>query len=300
MITILIEQVIYGLVLGSIYAMFAVGFSLVLGVMDTPNLAHGSFYMLASYIFAISIDNWNLSPLLAIIISVSIVTFIGILIERILLSRLYGLPLFTYMFSVILLTIGLDIAIQKFAGITWGHWPRYVTIHHLSDVSIDIGPLRTDLLKIIIVGVALILIFGMNWFVKKTKPGQALRAVVQDRETAYLMGINVDRLFTFCFALSIALAAIAGCLVGPVYAVEPEMGSEVLAKAFIIVLLAGFGNIMSTLIASLLLGVWENIAVSFVPAAFIYAAEFAVLILFFLIKGSDLVSWFSRAFIRSS
>ncbi|MBI4595256.1 MAG: branched-chain amino acid ABC transporter permease [Candidatus Tectomicrobia bacterium] len=287
---ILLEQLIYGCVLGSIYAMLAVGFSLVMGVMDTPNLAHGSFYMLASYIFAISMQDWGLHPLLSLVVSVAIVILLGLAVERGLLARLYHLPVFHYMFSVILLTIGLDIVMQKFAGIMWGHWPRYVTIPHLSDAFVQIGPLRTDLLKIIIVIVVFVLIFGLDFFVKRTKPGRALRAIVQDRETAFLMGINVDRLFTFCFVLSVGLAAVAGCLVGPVYSVEPEMGASVLAKAFVIVILAGFGNIRATLLASLLLGIWENLAVNFVPAAFIYAAEFIVLIIYFLFRGSDLIT----------
>lgn len=294
MLDILLEQIIYGFVLGSIYAMFAVGFSLVLGVMDTPNLAHGSFYMLASYIFTISTENWGLHPLLSLGISLAIVILLGIAVERGLLARLYHLPVFHYMFSVILVTIGLDIVMQKFAGIVWGHWPRYVTIPHLSDVFFMIGPLRTDLLKIVIIGVVFVLIFGLDFFVKRTKPGRALRAIVQDRETAFLMGINVDRLFTLCFVLSVGLAAIAGCLVGPVYSVEPEMGSGVLAKAFVIVILAGFGNIRATLVASLLLGIWENLAVNFVPPAFIYAAEFIVLILYFLVRGADLIPRFKK------
>jgi branched-chain amino acid transport system permease protein len=291
---ILLEQIIYGLVLGSIYAMVSVGFSLVLGVMDTPNLAHGSFYMLSSYLFSVAMETWGFSPWLAGLIAVSIIVLLGIAVEKGLLARLYGLPPFQYAFSVILLTIGLDIAFQKFAGIIWGHWPRYATIPHLSDVYINIGSLRIDLLKIVIVALSLGLIFALDFFIKKTKQGRALRAVVQDREAAPLMGINVSRLFTFCFALSIGLGAIAGCLVGSVYSIEPEMGAGMLGKAFVIVILAGFGNIRAALVASLLLGIWENLATSIMPPEFIYAAEFLLLIIFFLLKGADLISRFRR------
>lgn len=284
-ISILIEQLINGVVLGSIYALFATGFTFSLGVMDIPNMAHGSFYMLASFLFFTMYILVGCPFLVSVAIAIAATAVLGMLIEKLLISRFYDLPPFTFMFSVIVITIALDIAIKHAAGTVFGYWPRYIDIPYLCGRFISIGELNISYLKIAIIIVGVVVIWSLHLFITRTKNGNAVRAIVQDRETAWLMGINVRALFTVCFTIASGLAAVAGILGGPLYSLNPEMGSGILMKSFIIVIVAGFGNIWGTLIVSLALGLWENLSLNFLPSEFIYASEFALLILILLFKG---------------
>ena len=284
-ISILIEQLVNGVVLGSIYALFAIGFSFSLGVMDIPNMAHGSLYMFASFLFFTMNILAGFPVLVSIAIAIAATAALGMLIEKLLISRFYDLPPFTFMFSVIVITIALDIAIKHAVGTVFGYWPRYIDIPYLSGNFISIGESDISYLKIVIIFVGVVLIWSLHLFITRTKVGNAVRAIVQDREAASLMGINVRALFTICFTISSGLAAVAGVLGGPLYSLNPEMGSGVLMKSFVIVIVAGFGNIQGTLIVALALGLWENISVNFLPSEFVYASEFVLLILILLFKG---------------
>lgn len=286
--SILLEQTIYGLVLGSIYALFATGFSFIFGSMGLANFAQGAFYAVAGYFSYIMLTNLNWHPALALIVPVFLVAVIGIVVERVLLSRLYGRRGRDFFFGVVLVTFALYFIAERALGTTWSYWPKMYHIPALSDITIYLGPAKVDLLRILTFAIALLVAWGLSYFVKKTKPGKAIRAIVQDREAAPLMGINVATIFTMCFAIGTALGALAGVLVGPIYSLYPEMGHLVQFKAVVIIIIGGMGNIWGAWIAAMVIGLWENLSINWLPPAYTYAIEFAVIILFFIAKGANL------------
>ena len=248
----MIQILVYGAVISAIYAMLAVGFTLIFGVARILNLAHGSFYALGAYtVYALTAEA-HMPLWLAAILAVLLVALFGILIERVLVR-----PLRRSMLAVLLITLAVALMVEQVLLLIFGSEARNVpsfvsTAYHF--LGVDISGQRLLALS------AGILVLGGLWlFMQHTKLGAAILAISQDAEAAQYMGIPSDRMYSIVMGLSAGIAAAAGVLVAPFQTVIPAMGLLPLVKAFAIVVVGGLGSIPGSIIGALLLGYTETI-----------------------------------------
>lgn len=248
----MIQILVYGAVISAIYAMLAVGFTLIFGVARILNLAHGSFYALGAYTVYALTAKGQLPLWLAAILAVLLVALFGILIERVLVR-----PLRRSMLAVLLITLAVALMVEQVLLLIFGSEARNVpsfvsTAYHF--LGVDISGQRLLALT------AGILVLGGLWlFMQHTKLGAAILAISQDAEAAQYMGIPSDRMYSIVMGLSAGIAAAAGVLVAPFQTVIPGMGLLPLVKAFAIVVVGGLGSIPGSIIGALLLGYTETI-----------------------------------------
>lgn len=248
----MLQILIYGAVISSIYALLAVGFTLVFGVARILNLAHGSFYALGAYGVYTLTANVHLPLWLAAVISVFCVGLLGVLIERILVR-----PLRRSMLAVLLITLAVALMVEQILLLTFGSEARNVpslidATYHILDIDIS-GQ------RLLALAGSLIVLSGLWAFLQFTRLGTAVLAVSQDAEAAQYMGIPSDRMYSIVMGVSAAIAAIAGVLVAPFQTVIPSMGLLPLVKAFAIVVVGGLGSIAGSIVGALLLGYSETI-----------------------------------------
>jgi branched-chain amino acid transport system permease protein len=247
-----LQILIYGAVISSIYALLAVGFTLVFGVARILNLAHGSFYALGAYGVYTLTANVHLPLWLAAVVSVFCVGLLGVLIERILVR-----PLRRSMLAVLLITLAVALMVEQILLLTFGSEARNVpslidATYHILDIDIS-GQ------RLLALAGSLIVLSGLWAFLQFTRLGTAVLAVSQDAEAAQYMGIPSDRMYSIVMGVSAAIAAIAGVLVAPFQTVIPSMGLLPLVKAFAIVVVGGLGSIAGSIVGALLLGYSETI-----------------------------------------
>lgn len=248
----MVQIFVYGAVISAIYAMLAVGFTLIFGVARILNLAHGSFYALGAYtVYALTAEA-QLPLWLAAILAVLFVAAFGILVERVLVR-----PLRRSMLAVLLITLAVALMVEQVLLLIFGSEARNVpsfvsTSYHFAGV--DIGGQRLLALMAGIVALA-----ALWLFMQHTKLGTAILAISQDAEAAQYMGIPSDRIYSIVMGLSAGIAAAAGVLVAPFQTVIPSMGLLPLIKAFAIVVVGGLGSIPGSIVGALLLGYTETI-----------------------------------------
>jgi len=248
----LLQILIYGAVISSIYALLAVGFTLVFGVARILNLAHGAFYALGAYGVYTLTANVHLPLGLAAIIAVIFVAGLAILIERVLVR-----PLRRSMLAVLLITLAVALMVEQVLLLVFGSEARNVP----SLVDVTYHPLGVDISgqRLLALGGAIVVLAGLWAFLQFTRVGTAILAVSQDAEAAQYMGIPSDRMYSIVMGLSAGMAAAAGVLVAPFQSVIPSMGLLPLVKAFAIVVVGGLGSIAGSVVGALLLGFSETI-----------------------------------------
>lgn len=282
---VLIESLLNGLIQGSIYAIFAASFTIIFGVMDIPNMAHAALFAGGAYVFyqvtSLSGLPWPVGILAAIVV----VGLLGVVVERGVISRLYDRAESEYVFGVILATIGLARIFEQLFAQIWGHDPHALTVASLQNNQLAVGGLSVNHLEILVFVFAIANFGFLYWLINHTETGLGLQAIVQDRELARLKGVNVDRVFLVAFVLGSSMAGVAGVLNAAMFSLTPDMGASLLIKAFIIVILGGIGRVIGAAVAGYALGIYEAFAILYLSSYYIYASEFAVLILFFLLKG---------------
>ncbi|HEX2656491.1 MAG TPA: branched-chain amino acid ABC transporter permease [Xanthobacteraceae bacterium] len=248
----MVQILVYGAVISAIYAMLAVGFTLIFGVARILNLAHGSFYALGAYTVYALTTNANVPLWLAAILTVLLVAAFGVGVERVLVR-----PLRRSMLAVLLITLAVSLMVEQVLLLTFGSEARNVPslvsgTYHFAGV--DIGAQRV----LALVGGVVILV-GLWLFMQHTRLGSAILAISQDAEAAQYMGIPSDRIYSIVMGLSAGIAAAAGILVAPFQSVIPSMGLLPLVKAFAIVVVGGLGSIPGSIVGALLLGYSETI-----------------------------------------
>lgn len=282
---VLVEALVNGIIHGSIYAMFAASFTLIFGVMDIPNMSHAALFAGGAYVFYGLSSQAGLPWFVALVIAVALVAALSALIERYLLSALYGRDEQDYIFGVILVTLGLATILERLYSDVFGAQPFYLDPVFLEENGFVLFSKNISYLDISILVIALASFAFLYWLNNYTITGYGLRAIVQDRELAHMKGIDVDRLFLVAFTLGGAMISVAGIIYGGKFAITPAMGFELLVKAFIIVILGGIGNILGAGVAGYALGIYEAYATQFLNSYYIVSSEFAILILFFLLKA---------------
>jgi branched-chain amino acid transport system permease protein len=246
--------IINGLMIGGVYALLAVGFSLIFGVARIINLAHTAFYMLAAYLIFTFTSNVGLNVYLSIAISVAMVTLIGILTYRLVIARVRE-----HETTVLIVTIALTIIAQESLLLGFGGSFRGIPL--LVSGYTEILGVKVLYQYLVTFGVVLVALLGMWALLMKTRLGIAIRCTAQDREVANLMGIDVSRIGTITMAIAVALAAVAGALVAPILAVDPHMWTHPLVVVLAVVVLGGLGSIKGSLLGAFILAFAEALVV---------------------------------------
>ena len=280
----LLQQLINGVSLGSIYALIALGYTMIYGIIKLINFAHGDIYMVGAYIgfFAITKTNFSIVP--AILISMVVTGLLGMLVEKLAYKPLRHAPRISVLITAIGVSFFLEYTSMYFVSPTPRTFPAV-----FDSVAINIGPLVINGQQILILGITCVLMVLLTYIVQKTKIGKAMRAASFDTETAQLMGIDSDRVISITFGIGSALAAVAGVLVGVYYnSIDPLMGIMPGLKAFVAAVLGGIGILPGAVAGGIILGVVEALVSGFLSSTFRDAAAFAILILVLLFKPSGL------------
>jgi len=283
----LLQQIINGISLGSIYALIALGYTMVYGIIRLINFAHGEIYMLGAYIGYFCMSTLKLGFLPSLLISMIVCTVIGMAIEKIAYKPLRNSP----RIAVLITAIGVSLFIQYTTMFFVGAGVRtYPELTGIMTKRFQIGNLLISMQQVIIVITTVVLMTLLQFIVKKTRIGKAMRAVSMDKDAAQLMGINVDTTISFTFLLGSALAGAAGILVGVYYnSINPLMGTMPGLKAFIAAVLGGIGIIPGAMIGGYLIGLVEVLVSGYLNSMYRDAVVFAILILILIVKPTGIM-----------
>lgn len=250
--TTLINILVLGTTWGAIYALISVGFTLIFGVANVVNLAHGAFYMLGAYFAYTFVTVLHINLLLSVIMAVGAVAIIGMAVDRFAIK-----PMRTREVYVLIITIAISEFCQQVMYVFYG--PHGKAVKNFVHGERSIGPVLVTNQKVLTVFVAFILIALLWLFIKKTRTGKSISAVAQNRYAAVYMGIQPERVYVLTMGISAALAAVAGILIAPILEATPTMWTFPLFKAFAVVIIGGLGSIEGAIIASVFLGYAETI-----------------------------------------
>ncbi|OWU85903.1 ABC transporter permease [Oceanicola sp. 22II-s10i] len=282
LLTLLVQSGVNGLVIGTMYALMAIGFTLVFGIMRVVNFAHGEFYMIGSFVAFITYAQWHLPFAMTLLITIAVVGIAGALIEWLLIR-----PLRADELTGMIATLGISVVLQNSALMYFGASPR--PMPDVVSGLVRFGPVVFSWSRIFVI-VAAALVIGAFWlFMQKSRTGRAMRAVAQDREAALIQGIDVERIFPFAFGMSVALAAVAGALMAPVFSVSPFVGITPMLKAFIVVILGGLGSIPGAVLGGLLLGMIESFGATLFGALVADMLQLALVIAILLVRPTGLM-----------
>ena len=282
----LLNTLISGLSLGSIYALIALGYTMVYGIAKMLNFAHGDVIMVGAYAAITAVFSMNLPPLVAVLFSVIICVILGITIEFLAYRPLrQASPL-----SVLITAIGVSYLLQNLAQLIFGTEQMAFPNTIINLPTIYLGDVYIDGITLVTLAVTAIIMIGLTLFISKTRMGKAMRAVSEDKGAAELMGISVNRTITVTFAIGSALAAVAAVFYGAAYVyIRPTTGSMPGIKAFTAAVFGGIGSIPGALLGGVLLGVIEIFAKAYISTQLSDAIVFAVLIIVLLVKPTGLL-----------
>lgn len=267
---------VYGLVASGVYALLAVGFSLIFGVARIANLSHTAFYMLAAYLIYTLATAAGLNLYLSVVLAIIIVTAVGTISYRLLIARVRQ-----HEATTLIVTIAIAVILQEAILMGFGGQPR--SLPKLISGSSEIFGVSVMNQQLLTLGVVLLLLLVTWVFLMKTKTGVAIRSTAQDREVANLMGINVPRIEMLTMAISVGLAAVAGALVAPLFVITPGMWTHPLVIILAIVVLGGLGSLKGSLIGALVLGFAENLVVFLAPSGAYLKTSVALTIMLIVI-----------------
>jgi branched-chain amino acid transport system permease protein len=276
----LLIQATNGLVIGIIYALVAVGVTLIFSILKIVNFAHGDLYMIGGYSAYYAITLAGVPPFAALFIAMAVVFGVGVVLERLLLTPLYSERTERKDEYGIIVTFGLAFFLRNMAIIVFGVFP--LKPPSFVDGVQRIGALVVSNDRLVAGVLGLILIFALLYFMNGTIWGQALDAVSQSRDSASIVGINPRRFNTLAYAVGAALAAAAGALIGPIYSLSPDMGVLPNIQSYVIVILGGMGSVSGSIIAGIVLGEAQALFTAFLPditRALSYSNAFSVFVL---------------------
>jgi branched-chain amino acid transport system permease protein len=278
-----LQHVLNAIILGGTYALLGIGLTLIFGIMRVVNFTHGELYAFGAYGMYALVMMWGVNFFLALPLAMVLGTALGGVLEVLLLSRLRRADIDTTM----LVMIGAWIVMQNSEQLIWSGVALSIKSPFPADPLV-IGPLSVSWTRVYVFVVASLLICATYYVVNRTRLGKAMRATFQDRDTAALMGVRIDRINTATFALGSGLAAAAGALLGPVFVVNPTMGDLAASKAFAIVILGGLGNIKGATLGGFILAFVEEIGAGYVSSGYRDAMGFLLIILILLVRPTGL------------
>lgn len=282
-----LSYLISGISLGSIYAIIALGYTMVYGIAKMLNFAHGDVIMVGGYMSFMATTNFGWPPFLSVLFAMGVCTVLGILIEQLAYKPLRSAP----SLAVLITAIGVSYFLQNAALLIWSPNPKsFTSIVPFDSVRLFDGKLIISGTTIVTIVVCIIIIVSLNTIVNKTKVGKAMRAVSEDKDVAQLMGISVNKTISITFAIGSALAAVAGVLLCSAYPIlMPTTGAMPGIKAFTAAVFGGIGSIPGAFLGGILLGVIEILGKAYISTQLSDAIVFAVLIIILLVKPTGLL-----------
>lgn len=280
----ILQQLINGLSLGSVYALLALGYTMVYGVIKLINFAHGDVYMLGAFWGYYIIRFWHVNFFIALVSAMVLTAVCGVVIEFLAYRPLRHAPRITALITAIGVSYFIENIMSYFFGASARNFPQAIKVHNY-----HFGGLSISNVQILILAVALVLMVGLQLIIKQTKMGKAMRAVAVDPDAAELMGINPNHVISFTFALGSALAGAGGVLIGLYYnSIDPLMGMTPGIKAFVAAVVGGIGSIPGASIGGFLIGILETMVQAVGLSAYKDAAVYVVLIIILLVMPSGI------------
>ncbi len=279
-----IQILINGILVGGIYALIAVGFSLVWGVMNIINLTHGVFITLGAYITFSLYEYWGIDPFLSLPVSFVVTFLVGYLVQMRIINRIVKAPIFI----TLILTFGINLLLMNVATLIWTANFRVVNPPY-TKLTFSLGPIQLPIIKVIVSVMALCISLLLERGLDRTALGRAIRATRMNIESAKLMGISVRHIYGITFGLGVALAGVGGSLVSLIYPITTVMGPFYLGVAFVACALGGLGDIRGALVGGLLLGVMESLAVALSGPSYQAAVVFLFLLVILLLLPRGLM-----------
>ena len=257
----LLEQTLNGLQLGILLFLLAAGLTLIFGIMDLINLAHGSLYMMGAY-FAATFTNWTESFFLGVLLTLPTCMLFGILLEIIALRKLYTRS----HLDQVLATFGLILFFNEFVRLLWGPIGLDIPLPDVLNGSVDlIFGIRYPAFRLVIIAAGILVALLLYLLVSRTKLGMLIRAGASNRQMVSALGVNINLLYTIVFGLGAALAGLAGLMAAPIMTVEIGMGEGILILTFVVIVIGGVGSIRGAFVAALLVGFIDTVGRSFLP-----------------------------------
>ena len=282
-----LANLINGISLGSVYAIIALGYTMVYGIAKMLNFAHGDVIMVGAYISFCATQYWHMPAWVSVIVAMAVCTVLGIVIEKLAYKPLRNAT----SLAVLITAIGVSYLLQNLALLIWSsNTKNFVSIVNFGNLSLFGGKLIISDVAIVTVLCCVVIMLLLTWFTSKTKMGRAMRAVSEDKGAAQLMGVNVNQTISITFAIGSALAAVAGvllCSTSPV--LMPTTGAMPGIKAFTAAVFGGIGSIPGALLGGILLGIIETFGKSYISTELGDAIVFAILIVILLVKPTGLL-----------
>lgn len=280
----LLQQLINGLTQGSLYALVAIGFVIIFGTMNLVTFAHGEVYMVGAFMGYFALTLWNLPWPVALMMGMAAGWILGVLMEKIAFRPMRNVG----HMPPLLITIGMSIILKEAVMIVWGAENRPVP--SLFGQTIQVGNSQISLLQLVIMGIVVMLIVGLQLLIQGTKIGRAMRATAQDHEAAQAMGVNADRVFNIAFGLASLLGGAGGVLVGIYYnAVSATMGGTAGMKGFAACIFGGLTSIPGAILGSLIIGVVENLTVQYIASGYRDIIGFLVMVAVLIVRPQGLL-----------
>ena len=281
----MLQQLVNGLILGSVYALIALGYTMVYGIIKLINFAHGDLYMMGAFIGYYLINSFQLNFFLALILTMVLTACLGVLIEFLAYRPLRNSTKIAALITAIGVSFFLEYGMVYLFGANTRAFPQA-----LETVKYILGPISVTNVQLTILGVSIFLMVALQFIVQKTKMGKAMRAVSVDSDAAQLMGINVNSTISFTFALGSALAGAAGVLIGLYYnSVEPLMGMAPGIKAFVAAVLGGIGIIPGAALGGFIIGLLETLAITIGLSSYRDAVVYGILIVILLVRPAGIL-----------
>ena len=282
-----VQQVVLGLLIGGVYVAVAIGFSLVWGILNIVNLAHGALVIVGAYLTWLLFARARLDPFLALpIVAVALFAF-GYALQRALINRVIRAPLF----FTLLLTFGVNLVIVNALLVIFKSDFRSVTPSY-SGSGVGIAGVQVPYIRLAALGVAVVVAALVGWLLNRTRTGAAIQAVGADRDAARLVGIDLRHVYALTFAVAAACAGVAGGLISTIQAITPTAGEPYTLQAFVVVVLGGLGRVGATVVGGLVFGLVETLGQTMVPglgAGWANAIAFAILVLVLLVRPQGLM-----------
>jgi branched-chain amino acid transport system permease protein len=281
-VSLLPQTIINGIMLGSVYAMVALGLTLIFGILEIPNFAHGALYMIGAFIAFFCITSLGVSYWIALAVSLTSLFVTGMVIERFIYRPFYKQP----HVSSFIVAVGLILILENGALVLWG--ADFRRIPPPNSGILNLLGITVTFQRLIVIIFAALLIIAIHLFIKKTRLGAAIEATSQNREGAQLMGINTSFVGQATFGLGTALAAVAAVLVAPILLISPTMGESVIAMAFVIIILGGMGSFIGAVVGGYVIGLLETLISTYLTSYYVEALIFGVLVLVLAVKPTGL------------
>ncbi|WP_226657690.1 branched-chain amino acid ABC transporter permease [Pseudalkalibacillus hwajinpoensis] len=278
----LFQQIFNGLTIGSVYTLVALGLTLVFGILHVPNFAHGAFYMVGAYITLMMMVGFGFHYWIAILASVAVVALLGVVTQQLIFKKLEGADGMRMMVAA----IGILLFLEAFGQFMWG--TEYYRMDTPYGSVVNLFGLTVTLQRLLIIVAAVILMLALHFFLTKTMIGAAIVAMAQNREGAFLVGINANQVAWLTFAIAGGLAAAAASLASPINLVFPTMGNLVIMKAFVIIIIGGMGSIPGAILGGYLLGLTESIGATYISSDYKDVIAFLLLVVILTAKPTGL------------